>query len=213
MVTTFNFTLAAAQTCSRMVRMMLSICRATFPCSVFTTLQKVDCTGSLVTFRMPVRIGSRAMKRNWFSRGKPMYRPSTIPSTNRYKSMARGIRLDVTVCSTRPWKPSFLQHGDHRQQSAVGGQIPTREIILRGGIDFIGFRRTALRALFSGRFAAILFSVCNNLGDLLGIGSAKRQLRKLLFYPNFYGVPKWFTMHPPSRGKPQVRIGQVSRFR
>ena len=49
---------------SRMVRIMVRICRATFRCSAFTNLQKMDCTGSLVTLRMPVRIGSRAMKRN-----------------------------------------------------------------------------------------------------------------------------------------------------
>jgi hypothetical protein len=71
-VTTSNFTLAASQTRSRMVRMMVSSCRATLRCSAFTNLQKVDCTGSLVTLRMPVRIGSRAIKRNWFSRGNPM---------------------------------------------------------------------------------------------------------------------------------------------
>ena len=72
MVTTSNFTLAASQTRSRKVRMMVRICRATCRCSAFTNLQKLDCTGSLATLRMPVRIGSRAMKRNWFSRGKPM---------------------------------------------------------------------------------------------------------------------------------------------
>jgi hypothetical protein len=42
-----------------------------------------------------------------------------------------------------------------------------------------------------------------------GVGSAKRKLRKLLFYLNSYGVPKWFTTLPPSCGKPQVRIAQV----
>jgi hypothetical protein len=46
---------------------------------------------------------------------------------------------------------------------------------------------------------------------LLGVGSAKRQLRKLLFYLNIYGVPKWFTTPSPSRGRPQVRIAQVKR--
>ena len=30
-----------------------------------------------------------------------------MPSTNRYRSMARGIRFEVTVCSTRDWNPSF----------------------------------------------------------------------------------------------------------
>ncbi len=32
---------------------------------------------------------------------------STIPSTNRYRSMARGMRFDVSVSSTRDWNPSF----------------------------------------------------------------------------------------------------------
>src|SRR5450759_2043735 len=45
--------------------------------------------------------------------------------------------------------------------------------------------------------------------DELGVGSAKRQLRKLLFYPNIYGVPKWYTTLPPSHGQPQLRIAQV----
>jgi hypothetical protein len=34
----------------------------------------------------------------------------------------------------------FFQHGDHRQQSAVGSQILPIEVIGRGSIDFIGFR-------------------------------------------------------------------------
>jgi len=92
----------------------------------------------------------------------------------------------------------LLQHGDHRQQSTVGSQILTGEVIGRGGIDSIGLGRNLFRTLFHGRFGAILFSVCNHLGDLLGVGSAKRQLRKLLFYPNYYGVPKWFIALPPS---------------
>jgi hypothetical protein len=104
----------------------------------------------------------------------------------------------------------FLQHGDHRQQTAVGGQILTIEVIGRGSPNSIGLRRHVLHPLFHGRFGAILFSVCNHLGDLLGVGSAKRQLRKPLFYLNIYGVPKWFTALPPSCGQPQGRIAQVS---
>ena len=34
----------------------------------------------------------------------------------------------------------LLQHGEHRQQSAVGSQILTGEVKRRGSIDFIGFR-------------------------------------------------------------------------
>src|ERR1039457_7046922 len=59
-------------------------------------------------------------------------------------------------------------------------------------------------------FVAILFSVGNHLGDLLGVGFAKRQLRKLLFYPNLCGVPKWYTTLPPSYRKQQGRIAQVA---
>ena len=49
------------------------------------------------------------------------------------------------------------------------------------------------------------------MGDLLGVGFAKRQLRKLLFYPNIYGVPKWYTTLPPSYRTPQGRIAQVTQ--
>src|ERR1035437_8286648 len=62
----------------------------------------------------------------------------------------------------------FLKDGYYRHQPAVGSQILTREIIGRGSIDFMGLRSTILRALFSGRFTAILFLVRNHLGDLLG---------------------------------------------
>src|ERR1700689_786662 len=104
----------------------------------------------------------------------------------------------------------FLQHRNHRQQSAIGGQILTGEVIRRGSIDFIGFRRHLMRPLSYGGFGAILFSVCNHLGDLLGVGLRSRNLRKLLFYPSIYGVPKWFTTPSPSRGKPRARIAQVA---
>jgi len=50
------------------------------------------------------------------------------------------------------------------------------------------------------------------LGDLLGVGFAKRQLRRILLYPNIYGVPKWYIKPPPSYRKPQGRIGQVIEF-
>jgi hypothetical protein len=64
---------------------------------------------------------------------------------------------------------------------------------------------------FYGGFGAILFSVCNHLGDLLGAGMRSCNLRKLLFYPNIHGVPKWFATLPPSRGKLQARIAQAPR--
>src|ERR1017187_5255709 len=106
-------------------------------------------------------------------------------------------------------EPEFLQQRAHGEQSPVRGQILAVEVIGRGRADFIGFRRDLLQALIYGGFVAILFSVCNHLGDLLGVGFAKRLLRKLLFYPNINGVPKWYTTLPPSCRKPQGRIGQV----
>jgi hypothetical protein len=58
----------------------------------------------------------------------------------------------------------FLQHGDHRQQSAVGRQILTGKVIGRGSIDFIGFRNNIPNPLISGLPAAILFLFVNHLG-------------------------------------------------
>jgi hypothetical protein len=97
----------------------------------------------------------------------------------------------------------FLQQRAHGKQSSVGGQILAVKVIGRGRPDFIRLRGDFLRALFYGVFVAILFSVCNHLGDLLGVGFAKRQLRNILLYPNIYGVPKWYITLPPSYRKPQ----------
>ena len=70
-VTVVNRTLAAVQTRSRSWRCIDRICRATFRCSEARKRHSVDCGGSRVTFKMPVRMGSRAMKRSWWSRAKP----------------------------------------------------------------------------------------------------------------------------------------------
>ena len=92
-----------------------------------------------------------------------------------------------------------------------GVQILSYEVIRRGSIDFIGFRSTFSGALFFGRFLVILCCVCNHLGDLLGVGSAKRQLRKPLLYLNVSGGPKWFTSLVPADATSWPRIAQVER--
>src|ERR1035437_4666795 len=92
----------------------------------------------------------------------------------------------------------FFQQRANGEQSAICSQILGVEVIRRRRPDFIGFRGDRLRALFYWGFVAILISVCNHLGDLLGVDFVKRQLRKLLFCPNLYGVPKWYTTLPPS---------------
>jgi hypothetical protein len=58
----------------------------------------------------------------------------------------------------------FLQHGDHRQQTAVGGQILAVEVIGCGSIDFIGFRIRITNPLIGGPSAAILLLFVNHLG-------------------------------------------------
>src|SRR5450755_476650 len=87
-------------------------------------------------------------------------------------------------------EPEFLQHRDHRQQSAVGRQILPVEVIGRGGTDFIGLRRSLSGALFRGAFIAMLISVRHHLGDLLRVDSAKRQLRDSALQPNYLRGPQ-----------------------
>ena len=47
-----------------------------------------------------------------------------------------------------------------------------------------------------------------SLGSVCEVAS----LAELLFYPNIYGVPKWFITLPPLCRKPQGRIAQVQIF-
>src|ERR1039457_482955 len=87
-------------------------------------------------------------------------------------------------------EPEFLQHRDHRQQSAIGRQILPVEVIGRGGTDFIGLRRSLSGALFRGAFIVLLLSVRHHLGDLLRVDSAKRQLRDSPLQPNYLRGPQ-----------------------
>ena len=64
----------------------------------------------------------------------------------------------------------FFEQGGDRQQAAVGSQILAAEVIGRGSPDFIGLRSRRAAALFGGVFGAMLFSLGNHLGDLLGVG-------------------------------------------
>src|ERR1017187_4537484 len=103
----------------------------------------------------------------------------------------------------------FLQHGDHRQQSSVGSQILTVEVVGRGSVDSIGFGSRAFGALFLGRFLVILCLVCNHLGDLLGSVLRSANFAELLFYPNVSGVPKWFSSRLSSGRRLITCIAQV----
>ena len=96
----------------------------------------------------------------------------------------------------------FLQHGDHRQQTAVGGQILTIEVIGRGSPNSIGLRRHVFHPLFHGRFGAILFSVCNHWVTSLGSVLRSGNFANLCFTSIFTGSPNGslrFRPHAASR--------------
>src|ERR1035437_7754388 len=58
----------------------------------------------------------------------------------------------------------------------------------------------------------MLFSVRHHLGDLLGVGLGKCDLRRPSVLPHVFGVPKWFTtLLPPPAGLSQC-IDQVESF-
>jgi hypothetical protein len=55
---------------------------------------------------------------------------------------------------------------------------------------------------FTGALALFFFLSVTIWVTSSGSVCESGNLRKLLFYPNIYGVPKWFATLPPSRGKP-----------
>jgi hypothetical protein len=54
---------------------------------------------------------------------------------------------------------------------------------------YFRFFSNVFRPLFHGRFGAILFSVCNHLGDLLGVGLRSDNFANFCFTPIFTGSP------------------------
>src|ERR1039457_3842230 len=101
--------------------------------------------------------------------------------------------------------PSGSQHTEPAATAATGPSKPCCGSCYSGRLEWMLWHRRAV-------FTSLRLSQGEN-GDLLGVGSAKRQLRTLLFYPNIYGVPKWYTTLPPSYRTPQGSIAQVSNTR
>ena len=87
---------------------------------------------------------------------------------------------------------------DYRQQAAVGSRLPAAEVVRRGRPDFIGLRDRRGWSLFDRPWGAMLFSLGNHLGDLLGVGWEAGIFASLPFYPMFSGVPQWFLAAQPS---------------
>jgi len=82
----------------------------------------------------------------------PMMRSLSI---NRYISMAREIRFEVTVCSTRDWNSSFSSMVITGSRPTIGSQILTVEVIGRGRPDFIGLRKSIASPLMGAPSAGI----------------------------------------------------------
>ena len=83
--------------------------------------------------------------------------------------MARVIRFGRDGFFQQRLEAEFLEQGGDGQQAAVGSQILAAEVIRRGSPDFIGPRGPRDAALFDGPSGAMLFSLGNHLGDLLGV--------------------------------------------
>ena len=98
----------------------------------------------------------------------------------------------------------FFEQGGDGQQAAVGSQLLAAEVIGRGSPDFIGPRGPRSAALFDGPWGAMLFSIGNHLGDLLGVGWRSWNLCQPTFYPMFSGVPQWSLAAQPSSAAPAV---------
>src|ERR1700681_675596 len=60
----------------------------------------------------------------------------------------------------------------------------------------------------TGVFSLCFFLFVTIWVTSFGVGSAKGQLRRSSVLPHVFGVPKWFTMLPPSDAHPPWRIAR-----
>ena len=118
--------------------------------------------------------------------------------------MARGDPLGRDGLFQQRLEAEFFEQGGDGQQAAVGSQLLAAEVIGRGSPDFIGPRGPRSAALFDGPWGAMLSSIGNHLGDLLGVGWRSWNLCQPTFYPMFSGVPQWSLAAQPSSAAPAV---------
>jgi hypothetical protein len=188
---------------------MLRICRATFRCSAFTNLQKVDWTGSLLTLRMARQDRVACDEAQLIQPCKADVEAEHNPQHESVQIHGAGNPLRGHRLFHQRLESEFLQHGDDRQQSAVGSQILAGEVIGRGSTDFIGLRNNITNPLIGGPSAAILFLFVNHLGWLLRIGSRSCELRgPTVLTQDSQGSQMAPRLSPPS-GRQALCIAQV----
>src|SRR5580704_2518363 len=83
----------------------------------------------------------------------------------------------------------LLQHRHHWQESTIGRQILSFEVVGCGSPDFIGLRDNCFSCLFGGSFVAMLFSVDHHLGDSRESAREVWASRLFCFTPGFSGSP------------------------
>ncbi len=77
-------------------------------------------------------------------------------------------------------EPQFLQHGRHRKQPAVGGQVVRLEAIGRRSPDFISFRNICVNRLIHAPATRTPISIAHRLGDSWESVREARDLASLL---------------------------------
>src|SRR5664280_457723 len=103
----------------------------------------------------------------------------------------------------------LLQHGGHREKSAIRGKILAVKVERSRTCDFIGFWSNCWRALLGAGFAAMLLFVLHLLGDLLEIGSRSCELRRLSVLQQDFQGPQRVLFLRASSALQTLCIGQV----
>ena len=111
--------------------------------------------------------------------------------------MKRGLRFTVSIFLDQLLELQLLQHGGHREQSAIGNKVLAVKVEWSRTRDFIGFWSNCWRALLGASFAAMLLFVLHLLGDLLEIGSRSSNFAASLFYNRISRVPRGFSSSEP----------------
>src|ERR1019366_8224921 len=104
----------------------------------------------------------------------------------------------------------LLQHGGHREKSAVGSQILAVKVEWSRTRDFIWFWSNCCKALLGAGFAAMLLFVLHLLGDLLEIGSRSCELRRLSVLQQDFQGPQRVLFLRASSAPQTLCIGQVT---
>jgi hypothetical protein len=131
--------------------------------------QKAHCGGNSATCKMPLSIGSRLKER----RGRRPEKPAGQAGITRGMNSKTGrecvcrwmVRVSAISCS----KAGLLQHGGHRKQPAIGGQIVCFKVIARRSPNFIWLRKHCRNSLIDPPPRRYADLHCSPFGGLLEI--------------------------------------------